>query len=85
MKRSPAMIDNIRSVLLLVLVFFVAILFSGFILGPIITVLFYLFQRYYKRSKQLEKRLADLTSQNAGAQMNVPPPSSIPPPPSTDA
>jgi predicted PurR-regulated permease PerM len=85
MNRPPSMFDNIRSVLILVLVFFVAVLFSGFILGPIITVLFYLFQRYYKRSKQLEKRLADLTSQNADAQMNVPPPSSIPPPPSTDA
>jgi predicted PurR-regulated permease PerM len=85
MNRPRPMFDNIRSVLILVLVFFVAILFSGFILGPIITVLFYLFQRYYKRSKQLEKRLADLTSQRADAPMNSPPPSSIPPPPSTDA
>jgi predicted PurR-regulated permease PerM len=85
MSRPTTMFDNIRSVLILVLVFFVAVLFSGFILGPIITVLFYLFQRYYKRSKQLEKRLADLTSERADTQMNIPPPSAIPTPPSTDA
>jgi predicted PurR-regulated permease PerM len=85
MSRPTTKFDNIRNVLVLVLVFFVAVLFSGFILGPIITVLFYLFQRYYKRSKQLEKQLADLTSQRTDMQMNVPPPSAIPPPPSTDA
>jgi hypothetical protein len=71
MSRSPTLFDNIRNVLLIVLVFFVAILFSGFILGPIITLLFFLFQYYY--------------SGRTVTEMDAPSPSAVPPPPSTDA
>ena len=85
MSKSPTLFDNIRNVLVIVLVFFVAILFSGFILGPIITLLFFLFQYYYRKSKALEKQLATMTSGKAATGMDAPPPSAVPPPPSTDA
>jgi predicted PurR-regulated permease PerM len=85
MSKSTTMLDSIRFILLIALVFFVAAVFSGLILGPIITALFYLFYRYYKRSKMLEKRLADLASGKTEGQEDAPPPSAIPPPPSTDA
>ena len=85
MSRSPTLFDNIRNVLLIVLVFFVAILFSGFILGPIITLLFFLFQYYYRKSKALEKQLANTTGGKAAMETDAPTPSAIPPPPSTDA
>lgn len=77
------MFDNIRNVLVIVLVFFVAILFSGFILGPIITLLFFLFQYYYRKSKDLEKRLANMSSGKTESEVAAP--SAVPPPPSTDA
>ena len=83
MSRSPSLFDNIRNVLVIVLVFFVAILFSGFILGPIITLLFFLFQYYYRKSKDLERRLANATSGRTEAEAVAP--SVVPPPPSTDA
>ena len=85
MNKVPTKMDTFRSVLTLVLVFFVAIIFSGLIYGSVITILFYFFQRYYKRSKELEKQLADLTSGKMQPAAGVPPPSVIPPPPSTDA
>jgi len=85
MSKPPTLFDNLRNVLVIVLVFFVAILFSGFILGPIITLLFFLFQYYYRKSKDLEKRLANLTSGKPETEMGSQSPSAVPPPPSTDA
>jgi uncharacterized membrane protein YciS (DUF1049 family) len=87
MNRSPTTFDGIRNGILLVLVVVVSILFGGFILGPIIAILFYLFQRYYKRSKLLERQLADLTSGKTPKEGDSPAPlpSSVPPPPPTDA
>ena len=85
MSRSPTLFDNIRNVLVIVLVFFVAMLFSGFILGPIITLLFFLFQYYYRKSKDLEKRLARHDQRQDRAEVARPSASSVPPPPSTDA
>ena len=79
------MFDNLRNIVLLVLVVFIAILFGGFILGPVIAILYFLFQRYYRRSKQLEKQLAELKGGKTQTETATPTPSSVPPPPSTDA
>jgi heme/copper-type cytochrome/quinol oxidase subunit 2 len=79
----PSRIETVRTLLILAIVFLVSVLFTGLIIGPVITVLFYFFWHYYRRTKYLEKKLADMTSMPSGTRQI--PHDEIPPPAATDA
>jgi len=80
------MIDTLRTVLLVALVFFISILVDITIFGIALTTgIFYAFYFYYRRSKALQRQLADLKVAAPDSPSTTSPPYNIPPPPSTDA
>ena len=64
--------------------FFVSVIVDITLFGVILTTgLFYAFWYYYRKSKSLQKRLADAAAPNPESQTATP--DDIPPPLSTDA
>ena len=83
MFRSGHMVDIFRTVVLVILVFLVSLLLVATIFGIILTTgLFYAFWYYFKKSKVLQRQLAD---SNIKSDTPMPPQDTIPSPSSTDA
>jgi uncharacterized membrane protein len=76
--------DTVRTILLVVFVFFVSVIVDITIFGVALTVvLFYAFWYYYRKSKDLQRRLTDTGASKPESQKAAP--DDIPPPLSTDA
>jgi len=89
MFRSSNLTDTVRTILLVIVVFFVSVIIDITIFGVALTVaLFCAFWYYYRKSKVLQRQMADARIPPA-TRADAPPPGSIPgnvpPPPSTDA
>ncbi|MGA2664011.1 MAG: hypothetical protein ABSF83_03620 [Nitrososphaerales archaeon] len=89
MFRSSNLTDTVRTILLVVVVFFISVIIDVTIFGVAVTVAFFCaFWYYYRKSKVLQRQMADARIPSA-ARSDTPTsgslPGNVPPPPSTDA
>ncbi len=85
MSNTSGLMDTMRTVLLVVLAFFVSLILVDTIFEIIFaTVIFYMFWYYYNKSKRLQRQLNENPA-TSGTQTSGQSPDLIPPPASTDA
>ena len=84
MSKNSGFIDISRTVLLVVMFFFIFLFLLPFDI-VFVPALFYAFWYYYKKSKRLQMQLNESARVKPGATSASLSPDSLPPPPSTDA
>lgn len=83
MSSTSKVMDSLRTVLMLVLLFFISLI-NGLVDIALILGFFYAFWYYYRKSKRLQAQLNQTPGSNAGF-VSSSESGDMPPPPSTDA